>query len=101
MRSIDPRIRSLVALLPLLFVLSALAPSSDGGVLLGGAAAWAQDPAPAPAPANPPKVDVTVTTQREVWYLQPIWIAVGACVLILLVALIVAGSRGGTTTVVK
>jgi hypothetical protein len=100
MRSIDSRVRSVIALLPLLFLISTLVPSSDGGALLGGAA-WAQNPAPAPAPANPPKVDVTVTTEREVWYLQPIWIAVGACVLILLVALIVAGSRGGSTTVVK
>lgn len=100
MRFLNPRCRSVLALLPLLFVLGSLVPVADGAPFLTDAA-WAQDPAPAPAPANPPRVDVTVSTEKEVWYVQPIWIGVGACLLILVVALIVAGSRSGTTTVIK
>lgn len=62
------------------------------------AMAAVQDP-----PVPKPDVDVSVTTERTVWYADPVWITVGVLAAILIVGLIVAASRsgGGSTTVVK
>ncbi|MGQ0647295.1 MAG: hypothetical protein ACT4P7_06960 [Gemmatimonadaceae bacterium] len=53
----------------------------------------------------PPKADVNVdvTTERVVWYLDPVWIIVGLIAAAIVIALIIAASRSssGTTTVVK
>lgn len=62
------------------------------------AMAAVQDP-----PVPKPDVDVSVTTERTVWYADPVWITVGVLAAILIIGLIVAASRsgGGSTTVVK
>lgn len=103
MRSIQSRAPRALAYLPLLLVLGALAVPTAGDLV--ATAAWAQDP-PAPQPAPPPAeggtdIDVTVQHDDGVWYTDPVWLAVGACLLILIVALVVAGSRSSSTTVVK
>jgi hypothetical protein len=62
------------------------------------ALAAVQDP-----PVPKPDVDVTVTTERTVWYADPVWITIGVLAAILVIGLIVAASRsgGGSTTVIK
>lgn len=63
------------------------------------ALAAVQDPPPVPKP----DVDVSVTTERTVWYADPVWITIGVLAAILIIGLIIAASRsgGGSTTVVK
>jgi hypothetical protein len=56
-------------------------------------------------PATNPQVDLNITTTREVWYTNPIWIGAGIVALLVIVLAIAAG-RGSsgtpsTTTVVK
>lgn len=62
------------------------------------ALAAVQDP-----PVPKPDVDVSVTTERTVWYADPVWITIGVLAAILVIGLIVAASRsgGGSTTVIK
>ncbi len=62
------------------------------------ALAAVQDP-----PVPKPDVDVSVTTERTVWYADPVWITIGVLAAILIIGLIIAASRsgGGSTTVVK
>jgi hypothetical protein len=56
-----------------------------------------------PPPPQVPKVDVDINTDRggAAWYSQPIWLAIGAIALIVVVALLVMAGRGGGTTVVR
>ena len=64
------------------------------------ALAAVQDPPPVPKP----DVDVSVSTERTVWYADPVWITVGILAAALVIGLIVAASRsssGGSTTVIK
>jgi len=89
------RTQRVLALLPLLVLLLAVAQSAAGPGVVVTASAWAQD-----APKPPADVDVTIKTEETRWYVQPIWLAVGAGALILIIALLIAGSRN-TTTVVK
>ena len=89
------RTQRVLALLPLLVLVLALAQSAVGPGIAVTATAWAQD-----APKPPADIDVTIKTTEEHWYLSPIWLGIGAAVLIGVVALLVAGSRN-TTTVVK
>src|SRR5688572_15640098 len=57
--------------------------------------------------AQPPraeiKVDINSDDSETVWYLQPIWLAVGGLAVLVLVLLLVMAGRGGrdSTTVVK
>lgn len=88
------RTQRVVALLPLLVLALALAQSAVGSGVAVTATAWAQD-----APKPPADVDVTIKTTEEHWYLSPIWLGIGAAVLIGVVALLVAGSRNSTTVV--
>jgi hypothetical protein len=53
------------------------------------------------APSPPARVDVDINTSDGVWYTNPVWLALGAIALIVLVLLIVSASRSGGTTVVK
>jgi len=49
-------------------------------------------------------VDVDINVNRGGggrWYANPVWIAIGALAVIVLIALIVMAGRGGGTTVVK
>jgi hypothetical protein len=58
----------------------------------------AQQPDP---PLPPTQIDVDITDTDGAWYTNPVWLALGAIALIVLVLLIVSASRGGGTTVVK
>jgi hypothetical protein len=64
-----------------------------------------QQPSGGAAPAQPSgKVDVDINVNRGGggrWYANPMWIAIGALAVIVLIALIVMAGRGGGTTVVK
>ncbi|HYV96394.1 MAG TPA: hypothetical protein VE967_02940 [Gemmatimonadaceae bacterium] len=54
--------------------------------------------------AQPPvKVDVHTTESHTVWYTDPMWLAIGGLVLLLVIVLAVMAGRGdrGTTTVVR
>ena len=53
------------------------------------------------APSPPARVDVDINDSDGVWYTNPVWLALGAIALIVLVLLIVSASRTGGTTVVK
>ena len=58
---------------------------------------------PAPPKGGDVRVDVDLTTDRTVWYTDPLWIVLGAAAVIVVVALIAAAARGGgsSTTVVR
>ena len=58
-------------------------------------------PAAAPAPSADVDVDIATTEQPSGWAVDPLWLVVGAVVLVLVIALIVAASRGGSTTIVN
>jgi hypothetical protein len=64
-----------------------------------------QQPSGGAAPAQPSgKVDVDINVNHSGggrWYANPMWIAIGALAVIVLIALIVMAGRGGGTTVVK
>src|SRR5262245_14055123 len=64
-----------------------------------------QQPSGGAAPAQPSgKVDVDINVNRSGggrWYANPMWIAIGALAVIVLIALIVMAGRGGGTTIVK
>lgn len=55
---------------------------------------------------DPPKADIKVdidTSPNTVWYTDPVWLAVGAIALLVIIVLAVMASRGGSdrTTVVR
>ena len=56
-------------------------------------------------PQSPVKVDVHTTETHTVWYTEPIWIAVGAIVVLLIIVLAVLAGRGrdsgSSTTVIR
>ena len=58
-------------------------------------AAMLQDP--------PIRVEVETAPTREVWYTSPMWLAIGAIVVLLIIVLAVSAARGrdGGTTVVR
>jgi len=89
------RTQRVVALVPLLMLFLTLVQTAGGPGFAPTATAWAQQ-----SPNPPADVDVTIKTEKEVWYLQPVWLGIGAAALILIIALLVAGSRN-TTTVIK
>jgi amino acid transporter len=64
-----------------------------------------QQPAGGGAQAQPSgKVDVDINVNHNGggrWYANPLWIAIGALALIVLIALIVMAGRGGGTTVIR
>jgi len=57
------------------------------------------------APAQPGgKLDVDINVNHHSggrWYANPVWIAIGALSLIVLIVLIVMAARGGGTTVIR
>ena len=93
MRFHSTRTQRVLALLPLMVLLLALGQSAVGPGLALTANAWAQETPRAP------DVDVNIDSGGA-WYLQPVWLGIGAAALILIIALLIAGSRN-TTTVVK
>jgi hypothetical protein len=54
---------------------------------------------PAPAPAGVPDINIDIERESTAWYVDPMWLAIGGIGLAVLVILIVAISRGGTTVV--
>jgi hypothetical protein len=70
-----------------------------------GTAVASADPQASGSPAAgkvSAKVDVDVDGHRSgAWYLSPTWIVIGILAIGVLVAIIVAASRGGGTTVIK
>ena len=71
----------------------------------GTAVVALQQPAGGGAQAQPSgKVDVDINVNRHDggrWYANPLWIAIGALAVIVLIALIVMAGRGGGTTIVR
>jgi hypothetical protein len=53
------------------------------------------------APSPPSRIDVDIDTTDGAWYTNPVWLALGAIALVLLVLLIVSASRSGGATVIK
>ena len=47
------------------------------------------------------EVDVDVRERDGAWYLSPTWVVIGILAVGVLVAIIVAASRGGGTTIIK
>jgi len=56
-------------------------------------------------PQSPVKVDVSTTESHTVWYTNPLWLAIGGIVVLLIIVLAVMASRGrdggSSTTVVR
>lgn len=76
---------------------------TSAGTLLATAAtamaaplALLQDPAPI-------KIDVSTSETHTVWYANPVWLAIGGVVVLLIIVLAIfaARSRGSSTTVVR
>jgi hypothetical protein len=75
----------------------ALGAGGDRGTAVASADPQADSPAAGKVSA---KVDVDVDGhQSGAWYLSPTWIVIGILAIGVLVAIIVAASRGGTTVI--
>jgi hypothetical protein len=85
-----------LALLLGLLAMPAL-PAGPAGFDVTVQAAAAQQP---DAPSPPARVEVDIDSDGN-WYANPVWLALGAIALIVLVLLIVSASRTGGTTIVK
>ncbi len=74
---------------------------ASGGDDHGAAVASADPQADSPAAAKVSgKVDVDVDGHKDgAWYLSPTWIVIGILAVGVVVAIIVAASRGGTTVI--
>jgi hypothetical protein len=48
-----------------------------------------------------PAIDVDVDVDRGEWWADPVWLAIGAIALVVLILLIAMAVRGGGTTVIK
>lgn len=77
--------------------------ASAGMMLTAAATAVAQ---PLRLLQDPPvQVQVTTTESSTVWYAQPVWLAIGGVVVLLVIVLAVMAARGrdnaSTTTVVR
>jgi hypothetical protein len=64
-----------------------------------GSVVSAQQPQPPSVPET--KVDINVDRGASVWWASPIWIAIGAIAVVLVVLLVAMIVRGGGTTVIK
>src|SRR5262245_12951156 len=56
---------------------------------------------PQQEPSGQINVDIDTHRSSSAWWANPMWIGIGAVALIALVAVIIAASRGGGTTVVR
>ena len=68
-----------------------------GSTILAGSArvAMAQDPV---------KVELTTTESHTVWYTDPMWLAIGGVVFLIIIVLAIMASKNGrktTTTVIR
>lgn len=85
-------IMALAVVLGLAFGASALPPEL-ASVTGDSIAVAAQQP--------PAQIDVDIDRGGGAWYTSPMWIAIGAIALVVLILLIVMASRGGGTTVIR
>jgi hypothetical protein len=70
-------------------------------IQISGASIAAQEQQPA-APATPKTdIDINVNHGGRTWYANPVWIAIGAIAVVLVIVLIATVARGGGTTVIK
>lgn len=77
----------------------AMAAGGDHGAAVASADPQADSPAAGKVSS---KVDVDVDRhQSDSWYLSPTWIVIGILAIGVLVAIIVAASRGGGTTIIR
>jgi hypothetical protein len=76
--------------------------AAEGGTAVASLDPRAEDEGTAAAKVAG-EVDVDVDRDRggEAWYLSPTWIVIGILAVGVLVAIIVAASRGGGTTVIR
>ena len=81
---------------------SAATPAASHGTAIVALRQPSAGGAPAAQPSGKLDVDINVNHGGGGrWYANPLWIAIGALAVILLIALIVMAGRGGGTTVVK
>ena len=76
--------------------------ASAGGLLATATAAMAAPMALLQDPTV--KVDVHTTEGHTVWYTNPVWLAIGGIVVLLIIVLAIMAARGrsdGSTTVVR
>jgi hypothetical protein len=99
--------RSLMLLVLCLAAVSAgvvtltVAEAQDGLAAAASLVALQQQPPAEPPPAGGgTEIDVDVDTGGGVWYTNPVWLVLGAAVVIAVIALLVSSGRS-TTTVVK
>jgi hypothetical protein len=52
-------------------------------------------------PSGRLEIDIDTDRRGGAWYTSPVWIAIGAVALVVLILLIVMATRGGGTTIVK
>ena len=52
-------------------------------------------------PSGRLEVDIDTDSDGGAWYASPVWIAIGAVALVVLILLVVMATRGGGTTIVK
>lgn len=52
-------------------------------------------------PSGRLEVDIDTHDGGGAWYTSPVWIAIGAVALVVLILLVVMATRGGGTTIVK
>ena len=64
-----------------------------------GSVVSAQQPQPPSVPEA--KVDIHVNRSTAAWWTSPVWIAIGAIGVVLLVLIVAMVMRGGGTTVIK
>jgi hypothetical protein len=97
----------LMSAIVLVFTTARFAPLALAGADNGATAAASADPDPdkdtvdVSAKVSAPDIDVDSGDGGGAWYVNPVWVVVGLLAVGILVALIVAASRGGGTTVVK
>lgn len=94
---------SLFALLVAVALLGA--PAVTGTTLAAPAVALELDQqGQPPQPPQPPsgRLEIDIDTEEGgAWYTNPVWMAIGAIALVLIIALAVMAGRGGGTTVVR
>ncbi len=77
----------------------------SSAIQISGTSLAAQEQQPAAQPAAPatPKADIDINVNHggRAWYASPVWIAIGAIAVVLVIVLIATVARGGGTTVIK
>jgi len=98
--------RGVLLSLALAFVLMGAAPATSSAAAMSTAPAISAASSPVFAlqqvPDKTVNVDINVGHSARAWYKSPVWIAIGALAVIVVLMLIVMAARGsGGTTIVK